>query len=1137
MQQPTPLNQNDVMGPRVSSILRTITVMVLMAAVAGSGGAYWFYSQSNQLLKMEVLRQLAALAPDLKFGIERANFDFSGRACLYGLSVQLPQEVEPALYIPETVITLDQQQMADFENVTIQRICVSKPVVRAIRHSTGRWNWQGIEIQNGGGYSLPDIEIEHGTVVVELERVGRTTHQMKLDELHLTALPSSSRQLKIALSMRIEPAGPLNATASLHLDGHPWTVEAQWKNLVVDEGLLQLAGDISPAISEKLQAARQSLSELAAKQAASVSTAPLSNTAGRTSKSSQLMTLNSNVQSTPSPPIVDFGLTCLCDLQESTFRQNEAGSPIVFRAVANIRNGQISNALLPFPLNQLGGSIYIDNQQTIVRDLHAENGNSKFILNARLAAGKTPEGNLTATGVEFEDSLKDRLPGSVRRMFGVLGLSGKCDFKAWTRESEQGAKFDADLRFRQATVTHEKFPYPVREIIGNVLFRDNVAEINGQGRAGGVPVTVRGIVRNPGPENESDFFIHADGIPIDAELLNASPEVVRKAMTELNLKGKGNVWLRVRRLAGLNQRFDINLEAKLRDSSCIFNGFPYGIGQLSGMLHWNGETLSFRDLKGEHDGAELTGYGTYQRTPAPGQLDLSISTKNATFDRALEAAIPEPLRIAWHEFQPIGDFDCETKVRWNPGHPCEVTLPTVTVRNAEIQMKSFPWPIRELTADLSYHAARLMVHSFNARHDDTRIHGRGRGTFLPGQPWRAEFEELFVDDLVPNSTFRMALPGALRNACETLNPTGRFSISATRPTPKDEGFPVTLSGPLRPLEDISATWNLQAVSAGCAINAGIQVEDIHGRIAMQGSMDDGKPRLEGRLDLDSISIFKLPSGISHQINRVVGPFQLRNGNFTMGSLDAVQGANEPRSSRIPMSESVTGEFIQGKLTIDAEANLNAEPEYRAKLTLLDSRLEQYAKSYLRDRWDVAGIINGWMNISGKGNSTEQMRGRGAIRIEPAALYELPLFVQIFRVLRLDAADRTAFEQADVTFTIDNSRFNFNPIDLRGNTISLRGSGNVRFDGMMDLEMVSMPPRTQLPLPFVNAIVNQFGRGLVGVQVTGQIGQPTSRVIPFPELDAAVQLLFQSRDPRKTFQNSNLRPPSVDRRSTPATLRP
>ena len=204
MQQPTPLNQNDVMGPRVSSILRTITVMVLMAAVAGSGGAYWFYSQSNQLLKMEVLRQLAALAPDLKFGIERANFDFSGRACLYGLSVQLPQEVEPALYIPETVITLDQQQMADFENVTIQRICVSKPVVRAIRHSTGRWNWQGIEIQNGGGYSLPDIEIEHGTVVVELERVGRTTHQMKLDELHLTALPSSSRQLKIALSMRID---------------------------------------------------------------------------------------------------------------------------------------------------------------------------------------------------------------------------------------------------------------------------------------------------------------------------------------------------------------------------------------------------------------------------------------------------------------------------------------------------------------------------------------------------------------------------------------------------------------------------------------------------------------------------------------------------------------------------------------------------------------------------------------------------------------------------------------------------------------------------------------------------------------------------------------------------------------------
>ena len=44
-------------------------VLVLLIAVAGGSGVYWFYLRSDALLLSEALRQLEAMAPELKIGI------------------------------------------------------------------------------------------------------------------------------------------------------------------------------------------------------------------------------------------------------------------------------------------------------------------------------------------------------------------------------------------------------------------------------------------------------------------------------------------------------------------------------------------------------------------------------------------------------------------------------------------------------------------------------------------------------------------------------------------------------------------------------------------------------------------------------------------------------------------------------------------------------------------------------------------------------------------------------------------------------------------------------------------------------------------------------------------------------------
>ena len=231
-------------------------VLTLLLTVAGGGAVYWCLMRSDEILRVEVLKQLHTMAPDVTFGIESAKFDFSHRIRLHGLSIQLPDDVEPAFYVPETVITLDDQQLTDFEKVSIRRLRLVHPRLHVVRTHAGEWNWQGITFHPNPTQAVPEIDIEHGTVVVELQRDHRLPRKLKLEDLNITSVPAAARKVTAVVSTRIEPAGPLTATIDADLDGPPFKLEAKWLRLPVDDSLLDLIGELSPAVEQKLQQAR-----------------------------------------------------------------------------------------------------------------------------------------------------------------------------------------------------------------------------------------------------------------------------------------------------------------------------------------------------------------------------------------------------------------------------------------------------------------------------------------------------------------------------------------------------------------------------------------------------------------------------------------------------------------------------------------------------------------------------------------------------------------------------------------------------------------------------------------------------------------------------------------------------------------
>ena len=143
-----------------------------------------------------------------------------------------------------------------------------------------------------------------------------------------------------------------------------------------------------------------------------------------------------------------------------------------------------------------------------------------------------------------------------------------------------------------------------------------------------------------------------------------------------------------------------------------------------------------------------------------------------------------------------------------------------------------------------------------------------------------------------------------------------------------------------------------------------------------------------------------------------------------------------------------------------------------------------------------------MDVSGRGASEDKMTGRGQMRSNPAALYELPVIVQLANLI--GPPDKTAFRYALLDFNIANSQFLFNSIDLVGDAFSMRGRGTARFDGRLNLDFYSMLPRSGLRIPFVSAIVGEATKGWVGVKIRGTTSAPAAKVVPAPQLDEALK---------------------------------
>ncbi len=357
--------------------------------------------------------------------------------------------------------------------------------------------------------------------------------------------------------------------------------------------------------------------------------------------------------------------------------------------------------------------------------------------------------------------------------------------------------------------------------------------------------------------------------------------------------------------------------------------------------------------------------------------------------------------------------------------------------------------------------------------------------------------------MVCESDLRRALPEDLSRTLESLNPRGRFQVDGR----------LDLQGSTRPGSAVSSEWDLAiSTRTPASFDAGIDLTEVMGRVRTTGSQTSQGIDFQGDLNFSQAALF------GQRLESIRGPITFKNGRVTVGAARAIRAAE---STAVRNEERLVAKYLGGDLTLDADIELNNGPVYVGRATLAGGRLEQYAQQQPgRSMKNLAGVLNGFVDFEGRGNSPAGVTGRGSLDISPAALYELPVMMQMLTML--SSPDNTLFRQATSDFTIHDGAFHFTQneggaIVLAGDAVWLIGQGQVTFDRRLFLEFYNVPPRTpvsRVPIvgPVVGGLLNVATSSWMSFVVTGSADDPVVRKQPFPAFNEGMKRMYEALGP-------------------------
>lgn len=1039
----------------------SLWLIVLLAAVATVLCYRLAETSVQRKLRIAVLTRMQEAFPQARITLRRVTIESSSQIAIHGLKIgAVDNRRVRSVLTADRVDLIGDLDIAHCiqETVQIHQIDVHRPEISLWKMHDGQWSWKALTCSSKPDQPTPQISVHQGDVKIHR---GRPEEGSFVQIHSINGLSAESKSHGTAGKSPLESkfTARCGYCESLNLSGF----------LDRASGQIVLGGTVSELNMS---------ADLAAKLPPEA-TALLTELSGLSCKASAL------------------------------FRAQRSGpqSTWTFGVEGNLTKGRLNDARLPYPLDDLSGKFFCDNQTLKLREVKARSGQTACTLDADIH-GFRPQSPVTiraaATDLQLDSRLYNALPAKWRTYWDRVKPEGnvdamltlKSDGKVWTPQ--------INVQCRDVHLECWLFPYPLTNVRGQVILRpDGLIGPNLTGKAGGQPLSGNFKFQRIEEEWFGHLSIAGNGpITIDDKVLSAltvrgqPTSHVEKFVRSLDPSGTFQIdRANFKKNYGEPAYWHKELAISVNDCTMLYQGFQYPLHRIRGLIEANDDLWKLSGFEGWNGTGRIQCNGNWQDKRAEGvPFQLAFVAHGLPLQEELRSALPSDARQLWDQLDPSGSIDrAEVSIQRGTGQSnleLAVTLHediytgATSGQSLRLQPKAFPYLLSDVACDLTYRPGLLEISQASANNSSIRAAIRARCEKNAAGNWAGTVNWLPQSRVTVDTPLLRALPDSISNGLVKLDMRGPVHILGVT------NFELPLDGVTTPTTELDLSLELEEVQLGDGRN----VNNIRGNVRLRGRRDPSQMIATGWANLESINVRNVP------LANVRGPWAMVGNQFLFG---ADVAARFPPGPENPPVE-ITASALAGTLSASGSGQLETG-RFQLK-----SRLENADfRCMLQDLGVTSAPTDANCNVelavAGVPWEPQTYSGNGAIHLRDAKLYELPIMIRVLRALSVAPTDKAAFHTADVKFDIDGDQV---PIELEcnGDLLSLKGNGMTNFRKDLDLEVYSyVGGRVPVSSVFAPIVREASYASFMSFHVSGTVDNPQVGRATLPQLNMMQQI--------------------------------
>lgn len=388
-----------------------------------------------------------------------------------------------------------------------------------------------------------------------------SARQLELNDRLMQSLPAPLQ----ATWRDLDPTGRVNLDFQLAFDGEKWeptaTVQFLDFSFAHKSFPYRLTGGTGVAYIGNQQATIK-LSAMAGRQIVHIDGAfqnPGPNHTGSlTMRTDGPFRIDENVTAALPPDaralVEQFRLAGSVSLWFEYRRDRPTAAAVTNHAVATLQDCEIQFEDFPYPLKKISGTVEINDEQWLLKDLRGANGSASVVCNGNwrwIGTGGKLTLKFNASDVPLNEDLRGALGADVRQLWNAASPRGDIDHltvdlqHAWPSNTMslfvKATKWnDAKSTARSISLQPLRFPYRLEDVTGEVTYRNgridfkrftahhNETQFGVDGWfESGPNQQWRGLMTN----------VTADRLKVDRELLAALPASVARQLGQVKIDG------------------------------------------------------------------------------------------------------------------------------------------------------------------------------------------------------------------------------------------------------------------------------------------------------------------------------------------------------------------------------------------------------------------------------------------------------------------------------------------------------------------------------------------------------------------------------------------------------------------------